>query len=280
MLMHTMRNLRDAVERSCKLNPAQGRILCFLDLNGDISQVGKLAEHLRLSPSLATKTIASLEESGYVLRTDDQADRRVVYVRSTEKGKQTAARLWEVQGEVITRDYNLIHSAHIQELGGMIRTQYTPVYQGIIQGDAQSIFRLTEYYEALSHEFTHHARLHDIPLNAYFILLILYSNDDENSEISPGDLAMFLLLKKTVVSHAISELVAQGYVISRRSHLDRRKNVVDLTNEGYALISSLTPSLYDDLQKISLPEISEEESETLAICADFFINAMRESFRP
>lgn len=280
MHMYIMRNLRDTVERSCKLNSAQARVLCFLELNGDDFQVGKLAENLKLSPSLATKSIASLEASGYVERVDDQADRRAVYVVLTEKGKQVAMRLWEVQGEAIARDYHLMTAALKQNNQTNVETPYTSIYQGILSGDARSIFTLTEYYEDLSHTYSHHARLHDVSLNAYFILLILYQNENMNDEVSPGDLAMMLLLKKTVVSHALSELLSHGYVNCHRGHLDRRKNVVDLTSEGFALVSTVTPALYDDLLKVTFPETSEAETEVLEICADHFNNAMRKSFRP
>lgn len=285
MLMHTMRNLKDVVEKACKLNSVQARILCFLDLHGDSFQVGKLAESLGVSPSLATKTIASLEVGKYVNRIDDQTDRRVVYVALTQKGKQTAARLWDAQGQTITKDYHLIVDAQKQNNRERIETPYTPIYQGILAGDRHSIFALTEYYAGLSNACNYHARLHEVSFNAYFILLILYENENESSEISPSDLATFLLLKKTVVSHALSELVSNGYVNCHRSNFDRRKNVVDLTNEGYTLISSVAPSLYDDLLKISFTTaneeaMSKEELDTLAVCADYFNEAMRKSFHP
>lgn len=280
MLMHTMRNLKDAIERTCKLNSVQARTLCYLDLNGDGFQVGKLAESLKLSPSLATKTIASLETCGYVERVDDQADRRVVYVRLTEKGRTAVARLWKVQSEAITRDYHLLSAALRRSGRTDVETQYTPIYQGIISGDNRSLFTLTEYYEDVSHTFLYHARTHDVSLSAYFILLVLYQNEDTNNEISPGELAMVLLLKKTVVSHALSELVSHGYVGCQRSHLDRRKNVVDLTTEGYSLVSDIAPALYEDLCKITLSEESKAQDEVLEMCADYFNSVMRQSFRP
>lgn len=280
MLMHTMTKLRDAAEKSCKLNAAQTRVLCYFDLHEDQIQMGKLAESLRFSASVATKTIASLEISGYVNRVDNKTDRRGVYVSFTEKGRQTAARLWQEQQKIITSDYHLILDIQRQNNRSDIKTPYTGIYEGIVSGDKHSIFTLTEHYVDSSQILSHHARLHDISLNAYFILLILHINGSGSNEVTPSDLATFLLVKKKVISHALSELISKTYIDCSRSRLDRRKNVLDLTSEGYALIAAIAPALCEDLKKISFPEPSEEDTARLDSSADCFAKAMRKSFHP
>lgn len=47
-----------------------------------------LSTHLQITPAAVTQMINSLEASGYVERSPDPDDRRVVLVRPTEEGKQ------------------------------------------------------------------------------------------------------------------------------------------------------------------------------------------------
>jgi DNA-binding MarR family transcriptional regulator len=67
------------------LTGRQASILSHLDAV-DPTMVGELAEHVGVTASTMSVTLRRLEESGYVRRDRDPADRRAMNVRLTEAG--------------------------------------------------------------------------------------------------------------------------------------------------------------------------------------------------
>lgn len=55
-------------------------------------QPSELGRMLRLTRPTITSMVNSLEEQGYVVRIDDEEDRRVVFVRPTERGVELVSR--------------------------------------------------------------------------------------------------------------------------------------------------------------------------------------------
>ncbi|MEY2418740.1 MAG: hypothetical protein QOG90_1420 [Actinomycetota bacterium] len=77
-------------ESGVLLSPSQMSALAAIDTHGPIA-LGALAEHEGVAPPSITKVIAVLEEDGYVTRTPDPNDRRVIFVATTPKGTELVA---------------------------------------------------------------------------------------------------------------------------------------------------------------------------------------------
>jgi DNA-binding MarR family transcriptional regulator len=67
------------------LTPSQLSALTSIERHGPLT-LGTLADHERVAPPSITKVVAKLEESGFVARRADAADRRVAHVSCTPAG--------------------------------------------------------------------------------------------------------------------------------------------------------------------------------------------------
>lgn len=96
--MHTGKLLEDAVRdglRPSGLHHGQGRVLCAIARNGELSQV-QIARGLHLERATVTNMIQRMEQSGLIKRTPDAQDQRVMKVRLTAAGRQAEARVRKV----------------------------------------------------------------------------------------------------------------------------------------------------------------------------------------
>jgi DNA-binding MarR family transcriptional regulator len=71
------------------LNVSQLSCLLVLEKTGPLS-LSKLSKHVYLSPSMITSIVDQLEKRDLVVRTRKSADRRVILIELTEKGKEVA----------------------------------------------------------------------------------------------------------------------------------------------------------------------------------------------
>lgn len=74
----------------------QGRVLALLKLQPEISQ-RELGFLLDMRTQSLGELLAKLERSGYIVRTPNETDRRVLNIRLTPEGEAVAARMAEVQ---------------------------------------------------------------------------------------------------------------------------------------------------------------------------------------
>jgi DNA-binding MarR family transcriptional regulator len=84
------RSLRDPIAGMCEqaqLTPPQIHALLWLGEEGPLT-MGELARRLGITEKTITGLVDRLELEGYVGRERDQADRRVVRARLTEKGSE------------------------------------------------------------------------------------------------------------------------------------------------------------------------------------------------
>jgi DNA-binding MarR family transcriptional regulator len=89
--------LKDA--RVEEINPAQGRILTALWLKDGIS-ITELAHETMLHKSTLTKMLDNLEKSGHIRRVQSSKDRRVTYIRLTEKDRKLKDMYLTASGEL------------------------------------------------------------------------------------------------------------------------------------------------------------------------------------
>lgn len=71
------------------LNASQLSCLLVLEKTGPLS-LSKLSQHVYLSPSMITSIVDQLENKELVIRMRKSADRRVILIELTEKGKEVA----------------------------------------------------------------------------------------------------------------------------------------------------------------------------------------------
>lgn len=81
-LSHTMRSLYEG-------RGSQKRILIVLSETGCITQKD-LTEYLGIRPGSASEVIAKLENSGYIIRSMSETDRRTMNIELSEDGKKAA----------------------------------------------------------------------------------------------------------------------------------------------------------------------------------------------
>jgi len=92
--------------RRLGLTRAQCRILGYLARNEGINQAG-LADLLEIRPMTLVRQIDRMEDSGWIERRPDPADRRARLLYPTAKAHPILGRIWNVANE--TRDEALAH---------------------------------------------------------------------------------------------------------------------------------------------------------------------------
>jgi DNA-binding MarR family transcriptional regulator len=79
------------------LSFTQLKALCALDTDGEERSVKALAESMGVSLPTMSRAVDGLFERGFVLREEDQADRRMKHVRLTEAGRTVPLALNEAR---------------------------------------------------------------------------------------------------------------------------------------------------------------------------------------
>ena len=87
-----LRRLFDERVRNLGLTAAQARLLLSLERNPDENQVFH-AERLEIEPITLTRIVDRLEETGWVERRSDPADRRARILHLTDKSRNIVTRL-------------------------------------------------------------------------------------------------------------------------------------------------------------------------------------------
>src|SRR6201988_1139890 len=88
------------------LTRAQCKVLGYLARNEGINQAG-LADLLEIRPMTLVRQIDRMEDSGWIERRPDPADRRARLLYLTAKARPILGRIWNVANE--TRDEALAH---------------------------------------------------------------------------------------------------------------------------------------------------------------------------
>jgi DNA-binding MarR family transcriptional regulator len=77
------------------LTRAQSRVLAHLSFRGDTNQA-RLAETLEISPVSLARLLDRMAEGGWIVRIEDENDRRAYIIRATQKARVTVAQVLEV----------------------------------------------------------------------------------------------------------------------------------------------------------------------------------------
>ncbi|RKD23152.1 hypothetical protein BEP19_13115 [Ammoniphilus oxalaticus] len=92
---------------------SQSHMLFLLERNGAHKRMSELADALNLTPGAATTVADKLIENGYITRLRDQDDRRVVYLKITNKGKEAIRELQNEGSELMRLVFNDLSDADL-----------------------------------------------------------------------------------------------------------------------------------------------------------------------
>lgn len=98
-----------------RLPGTQSYILIRLKREGPL-KVSSLAEALGITPGAVTMLSDKLLAGGYISRTRDEEDRRVVYLKITEKGIQTLLELKEENKKIVQLIFNGLAAEDVHHL--------------------------------------------------------------------------------------------------------------------------------------------------------------------
>lgn len=84
-LLDDLRSAEDYLKKECGLTYKEAEMLCSID-SGFI-EPAKLAKKMKLSPSRTSRIISSLEMKKITLREASKADKRIICLKLSKKGK-------------------------------------------------------------------------------------------------------------------------------------------------------------------------------------------------
>ncbi len=90
---HAQRNYLRPCFQEIGLGAGQPKLLGYLSVHGPCSQ-RELANYFEVDPAAVSRMLDTLERNGFLLRSEDQADRRADRIQLTEAGRR-ASKLWQ-----------------------------------------------------------------------------------------------------------------------------------------------------------------------------------------
>jgi MarR family transcriptional regulator, organic hydroperoxide resistance regulator len=97
-----------------EINPAQGRILFSL-WDHDNIPIRELAMRTQLDKSTLTAMLSRLETSGYIERIQSEDDKRICYIRRTEKDRSLQKKYSDVSNTMISLFYDSLSEKEITD---------------------------------------------------------------------------------------------------------------------------------------------------------------------
>tara|TARA_Y100000588_G_C13838170_1_gene746620 strand:+ start:157 stop:576 length:420 start_codon:yes stop_codon:yes gene_type:complete len=76
-----------------ELNLTLPQVQCFLTIPFDSINMTNLSRQLGIDNSTLTRNLAKLDRQGFIHRTQDEFDKRVIYVSLTKNGKETLSEI-------------------------------------------------------------------------------------------------------------------------------------------------------------------------------------------
>ncbi len=89
-----------------ELNLTLPQVQCFLTIPFDSINMTNLSRQLGIDNSTLTRNLAKLDRQGFIHRTQDEFDKRVIYVSLTKNGRETLSkiesRLEDISHKILT----------------------------------------------------------------------------------------------------------------------------------------------------------------------------------
>jgi len=272
MLSHVIKRLENALKAGCALSATQCRILYSLAVHGGAQQVGEVSSALGLRPSTTTAALAELERRELLIRQGCSEDFRVVHIVATEAGLAMAATVSQVVIYGLRACFGPLDGNPQKETG------YSRIYRRVLGGEDAfvSAFMLWQHYYAARSPMERHAKAEGLALADYRVLLEV---GQYNAGVTPGDLAVALMLKAVEVSSSTKALAQRGLVRRTRNRSDRRSILVDITSDGFALLDRTATAICDETFQKSLAKTRSDLQAIQELSLHFNAQA-RKHFTP
>lgn len=214
------------------LSFTQLRMLGLIYSDAALHSVSQLAALLEKSPSLVSQDADLLETRGLIQRTLDNKDRRNVFLGPSIQGHS-------FYSEINTKICKELLSSSKAALD-TVRSKYP------CEIIAEEYHRLISYFDnlytdlspvmetyALREEKLSSLLKHHLSARAYHLLLIIGFN-----ELPPSlkELASYMNVRQSTLSHTIRELANDGLIITSRRREDRRGIELTLTDKAQAIV--------------------------------------------
>ncbi len=115
LFMKHMGPLRTKMGSDLNMTPIHHRTLFYINEH-DSCKMTDIANEFTLSPAAVTRTVNNLIEAGLVERYRDDADRRVVRLRMTDKGRETMMRGLEEIGAMLSEVFRRMDAEDLKAL--------------------------------------------------------------------------------------------------------------------------------------------------------------------
>lgn len=94
---------------------------CLLEIfKADGLTMNELSDKMNLNTSTMTRVVDKLVRDGYITRSRDEEDRRIVFVRLTAKGEESAVKLNESINEYYRKIINHLPDGRVEEVLGAV----------------------------------------------------------------------------------------------------------------------------------------------------------------
>ncbi|MEA5020009.1 MAG: MarR family transcriptional regulator [Gordonibacter sp.] len=233
----------DIVADHASISITQYRILIRLFMNPDGINVTAIADKLSLSLATITNALNNLEKHKAIQRSYDTSDKRIVYVRITENGrdlieeidpaiKELAHEFWsEYTAEELTLTFKDSQSTAMRHNLAYITNETMSVENAYI--DSAWVIGV---------ELGRQMKRANISLNEYRLLYLL---SEQPEGMRPSDASRRLLLRSNEITVASSKLEHHGRLRREHSNSDRRSSTLFITDEGKRKLERITPQIVD-----------------------------------
>ena len=96
----------------------------------------QIAETMDTTISGASKMIKNLEQKGYVMRNASSKDRRVVYISTTEKGKEILKKTREKHKKIFKSILENMGEEDLKEFNRLVKKWYLAVKKGMEEAES------------------------------------------------------------------------------------------------------------------------------------------------
>ena len=269
------RSLKNLLIERFGINVLQCRTITLLGLAPADQKSREIAEELEVSPSALTAAASYLEGRGLLVRSDDANDRRIVRISLTSEGEelfQGVERLivdlvgdWLVPLSEREREIHLsgarkllcARSKMLPEKEGRF-LPYVAYVDGLFQCDSL----LAESLEGSA-----------LRQNEFRVLFELVEHPHG---MRAGALSKALLLRLTEITRVCDSLAQRDLVLRSRDTADRRSTRLEITSDGFALVSEVAPRV--DKAFATGYAVGEEERSAFLLSARTAVQRQRGRF--
>ncbi|MFC4117361.1 MarR family winged helix-turn-helix transcriptional regulator [Nonomuraea zeae] len=253
---HLMRRVFTTVTAHAVQDGPQSREFVVLDILADEDSPSQqdLAHRLGINRTIMVRLLDRLQETGYVVRTRNPANRRTYVLSLTEAGRSA---LDGMRHAVAARDARLTGALTEPE-----RQRLTALLTKVVADDGPSAIHSIEHLIAQAHYRLrrlgdHRLAAHGLRTRHFALLPAL----DRLGPCPQEQLARYLHLTEPAAASLIEELVKAGIVSRGQDPHDRRRYALQLTDLGRARIPAVREaldSMEHDLDDILGPDGAQE----------------------